>query len=110
MIIKGVVVGIIDYGVFLKFPNDYTGLLHISQIGKKFIKDLNKYFAINQEIYVKVIATDEENKRYSLSTIDVDYHTGEKFKYYNNGFYILKKNLPNWVDEKVAEYNLEIKN
>ena len=65
MILKGEVVGITDYGVFVEFDNGYTGLLHISQISKSFIKDLNKYFKIGQCIYT----------------------TGEKFKFYKNGFY-----------------------
>ena len=110
MILKGEVVGITDYGVFVEFDNGYTGLLHISQISKSFIKDLNKYFKIGQCIYTKVLEVNEQQKQYTLSTMDVDYNTGEKFKFYKNGFYTLKKQLPIWVESKLEEYAKEVKN
>ena len=95
MIMKGKVVGIQDYGIFLEFENGYTGLLHISRIGTRFIKDLNTLFKIDDEIFCKILEEDKEKKHYLLTTLDIDYHTGDKFKYYSNGFYILKKNLSN---------------
>ena len=108
MIIKGRVVGIQNYGVFLEFDNGYTGLLHISRIGTKYIKDINTLFKKNDEIYCKVIEEDKKEKHYLLTTLDIDYHTGDKFKYYNNGFYILNKNLPKWVEDKKKEYNITV--
>jgi len=108
MILKGEIISIKSYGVFVKFDDGYTGLLHISNIGTKYIKDLNDYFKVNSIIYVKVIEKNEKKKQYTLSTMDIDFNTGEKFRFYNNGFYILKKNLSKWVDEKVKEYNIKV--
>ena len=42
-IVKGIVVSIKNYGVFLSFDKAYIGLLHISEISSNFVNDINKY-------------------------------------------------------------------
>ena len=41
-IIEVEVSGIENYGIFVKAEDDYTGLIHISEIDNNYIKDINK--------------------------------------------------------------------
>ena len=48
-IIEVEVTGIESYGIFVKADNDYTGLIHISEIDNNYIKDANSLLAISLE-------------------------------------------------------------
>ena len=51
-IIKGKVTGIENYGIFVQFENNYSGLIHISEVSEDFVRDINNYvsFEANLEI------------------------------------------------------------
>ena len=42
-IVEGVVTGIEDYGIFVNIDNEYTGLIHISEISDDFVRNINDY-------------------------------------------------------------------
>ena len=46
-IIKGTVTGIEKYGIFLNVNNKYTGLIHISEISDKYVKNVEDYVNVN---------------------------------------------------------------
>ena len=50
-VVKGEVTGVESYGIFVKLDNNYTGLVHISEITERFVKDINNYAKIGEEIY-----------------------------------------------------------
>ena len=58
-LVVGVVSGITEYGVFVKFDNLYSGLIHISEISEKFVNDINYYVKIGD--YIKTKINYEEN-------------------------------------------------
>ena len=60
-IITGTISGIKPYGVFVKL-NDTFGFCHISNVSKKFIKNLNDLFKVGQQVKVQIIKIDENNK------------------------------------------------
>lgn len=60
-IIEGKVVNITKFGAFVEVEGK-TGLLHISEISKTFVKDINKHLKENQVVKVKVISIDEDGK------------------------------------------------
>ena len=39
-IVKGKVTGIENYGIFLLMEDGYTGLIHISEISEKFVRNV----------------------------------------------------------------------
>jgi small subunit ribosomal protein S1 len=73
-IVKGIVVGLADFGAFVKLPipsnpaEHVEGLIHISEVSYAKIKHPSSKFQIGQEIDVKVLGLDTENRRMSLST------------------------------------------
>ena len=45
-IVKGQITGVTPYGVFVSLEDDYSGLVHISEVSDKFVKDLPMLFNI----------------------------------------------------------------
>ena len=105
-IVKVIVTGIQKYGAFVMIDEEYDGLIHISEISKEYVKNINDYVRINDEIYAEVIGFDEENNKYKLSIKNINYNTGERISdnsYDNDGFRPLKDNLDLWMNEKIKE-------
>ena len=105
-IIKGIVTGIEKYGVFLNINNKYTGLIHISEISDKYVKNVEDYVSINESIKAEIIGIDVKNKQLKLSIKNVKNYRYTKKN--NNGiietpkgFLTLKEKLPKWTEEKL---------
>lgn len=64
--------GFKEYGVFCDCGNGYTGLVHISRITTKFVKNVSDYFVIGKPFTAKVIEIHEKDKKLSLSTKEFD--------------------------------------
>ena len=54
------------YGAFV-VVGDYDGLVHISEFSDNFVKNINDFVKVGQELRLKVIEVDEENHRVKLS-------------------------------------------
>jgi polyribonucleotide nucleotidyltransferase len=64
-IYHGKVVKVVDFGAFVEILPGKEGLLHVSEIGHEFIKDVKSVLKEGEEFEVKVIGTD--NGKISLS-------------------------------------------
>ena len=104
-VVKGEVTGIESYGIFVKLNEKYSGLVHISEISEKFVKDINKYADIGEVIYVEIKEIDNRSNRCILSVKDLNYRIDEnsKVKESVRGFSPLKQHLPQWIEEKYQE-------
>jgi len=72
-IVEGEVTGIEDYGIFVHINNDYSGLVHISEISEDFVKDINSFVVIGEKIYCQVLEVLENEKKLKLSIKDINY-------------------------------------
>ncbi len=61
-IIKGKVANIVDFGAFVELSPGKDGLIHISQMGDKFVKSVYDILKQGQEVEVKVIGVDAQGK------------------------------------------------
>lgn len=61
-IFEGKVVKILDFGAFIELLPGQDGLLHISQIAKERVTDINKYLKINAVIKVRVKELDKQGR------------------------------------------------
>ena len=67
MKIPGVINNLTKFGAFVDIGIKESGLIHISQITNRFIKDPSEVLRLNQEVSVRVIELDVGRKRISLS-------------------------------------------
>lgn len=67
MILPGIVTNITAFGAFVDIGVHQDGLVHISQLANKFVKDPNEIVKLNQKVMVKVITVDVDRKRINLS-------------------------------------------
>lgn len=65
-IIEGVIEGITNFGAFVRLADGRKGLVHISEIARGFVKDVNEYVSTGDTVQVKVLGSDE-NGRLRLS-------------------------------------------
>jgi S1 RNA binding domain protein len=71
-VLDGKIVKILKKGAIVKLPNDNSGFLHISEISSEYIKNINEYLKVGQEIKVKVIFVKYKENKISLSIRKVD--------------------------------------
>ena len=67
MILPGIVTNITNFGAFVDIGVHQDGLVHISQIADKFVKDPNEIIHLHQHVKVRVVEVDAVRKRISLS-------------------------------------------
>lgn len=106
-VVIGCVTGIENYGIFVSLDEYYSGLIHISEISNKFVKDINDYVNIGETIRVKIVEKDEENYHLKLSIKDIDYRVNSKRRNKivetEKGFETLSIKLEEWIEEKYSE-------
>ncbi len=97
-IVYGKVTNILGYGAFV-VVEDYDGLVHISEFSDRFVRDINDFVKIGDEIKLKIIEIDEENKRLKLSYKQIHKSRGVRCSIptYQIGFETIKNSLPTWI-------------
>jgi uncharacterized protein len=67
MKLQGIVTNITNFGAFVDIGVHQDGLVHLSQITNRFIKDPNEVLKVHQKVEVTVTDVDVNRKRISLS-------------------------------------------
>ena len=67
MIITGTVRNVVDFGAFVDIGIKNDGLVHISEMSDKYIKDPNSLVQVGDIVKVKVIGIDKEKGKVQLS-------------------------------------------
>lgn len=67
MILPGIVTNITAFGAFVDVGVKQDGLVHVSQLASKFVKDPNEVVKLHQQVQVKVLEVDMARKRISLT-------------------------------------------
>jgi uncharacterized protein len=67
MRLPGIITNLTKFGAFVDIGIKENGLLHISQITERFIKDPSEVLKLNQKVVVRVVNIDVERKRIQLS-------------------------------------------
>ena len=116
-LIVGKVYNVKPYALFMSFEGGATGLLHISEISDSFVRDIEKYGSIGDEIKVKVLSIDKENGFLRVSYKQVP--PEETFSSHTNQrrlptvteeeFLPLKEKLDGWINDAYSKINKEDK-
>ena len=67
MTLPGIVTNITNFGAFVDIGVHQDGLVHVSQLADKFVKDPNEVVKVSQKVMVRVTEVDEVRKRIALS-------------------------------------------
>lgn len=67
MVLEGVVTNVAAFGAFVDIGVHQDGLIHVSALTDKFVKDPNQIVKVGQVVKVKVLEIDLTRKRISLS-------------------------------------------
>ena len=69
MILEGTVRNVVDFGAFVDIGVKNDGLVHKSQLAKRFVKQPTDVVSVGQNVKVKVLSVKPESGRISLSMI-----------------------------------------
>ena len=67
MVLEGVVTNVTKFGAFVDIGVHQDGLVHVSELSNKFIKDPSEAVKAGQIVKVKVLSADAKTKRIALS-------------------------------------------
>ncbi|MDD3341327.1 MAG: S1 RNA-binding domain-containing protein [Bacilli bacterium] len=104
-IVKATVTGITEYGIFVSIDDISSGLVHISEISHRFVRDMNDFVKMGETIYVQILDNVEQQDKLKLSIKNIQYQEGKKKRFRKGivetptGFSTLAKKLPLWIKE-----------
>jgi uncharacterized protein len=67
MVLPGIVTNVTAFGAFVDIGVHQDGLVHVSQLADRFVKDPNEVVRVRQRVQVRVLEVDVERKRIGLS-------------------------------------------
>ncbi len=77
MLLEGVVTNVANFGAFVDIGVHQDGLVHVSQLANRFVKDPREVVKAGQVVKVKVVECDLKRRRISLTMkLDADVTTG----------------------------------
>lgn len=121
-VMVGEVTGIQPYGAFIRFPNEESGLIHISEISSYFVRNVSDYVKLGQNVRVKIIDIVEEKNLYRLSLKQVAERRRQNIRKMTTealptkkkkvtiskvDFAPLKEKLPEWIEIELKKMEEE---
>ncbi|PID72727.1 MAG: RNA-binding transcriptional accessory protein [Desulfobulbus propionicus] len=67
MLLPGIVTNVTNFGAFVDIGVHQDGLVHISQLADRFVRDPNEIVSVRQHVQVRVVEVDIPRKRIGLS-------------------------------------------
>jgi uncharacterized protein len=67
MVLPGIITNITNFGCFVDIGVKQDGMVHISQLANRFIRDPNEVVKLQQQVQVKVLELDLQRKRIGLT-------------------------------------------
>lgn len=65
--LTGKIVSVVPFGVFVEVEPKIEGLVHVSEVARTFVKDINEVAKVGDEVEVMVMSYDEANRKINLS-------------------------------------------
>ena len=61
-IVEGTVSRLADFGAFIQLDDGETGLVHISEVDRNYVRDIKEHLKEGDKVSVKVVAIKEDGK------------------------------------------------
>lgn len=71
MVLRGTVRNVVDFGAFVDIGVKQDGLVHISQLADRYVRDPHEVVSVGDVVTVRVLSVDPERGRIGLSMRDV---------------------------------------
>lgn len=68
--LSGTVRNVVDFGAFIDVGLDQDGLVHVSKMARRFVRDPHEVVAVGDRVEVTVVSVDRERGRIGLSLVD----------------------------------------
>lgn len=113
-IVEGVVTGIMPYGAFVSLDSTHNGLIHISEISERYVRDVHTFVNVNERVRVKILDVDEDGIHFRLSLKAVNApkkrypryrHLSPPYPQQQIGFQSLAEKLDDWIEEAYDRRN-----
>lgn len=98
---EGKVTGITKFGAFVDLGEGKVGLIHISQVAHTYVKDVNEFLKVGDQIQVKVVGVTKDGK-YDLSIKQLSPEAkpaAQKFSRYKR-----EAKVPNTFEDKITAF------
>ena len=103
-IVEGIITGITKYGAFVNIGG-MTGMIHISEVSREFVNDINEHLKINQEVKAVVIEINGEKLALSIKRLPEIKSPAKPPENFEDMLSKFKRDS----DERIAELKLEAK-
>lgn len=103
MVMEGTVTNVTNFGAFVDIGVHQDGLVHVSELSTRFIKDPNDAVKVGQIVRVKVISADPKAKRIALSIKALQQSDLPKVKHAPQSRPPQSKPKPASMDDKLAQ-------
>ena len=71
MVLPGIITNVTNFGAFVDIGVKQDGLVHISQLANKFVKNPADVVKLQQQVQVRVVEVDKVRNRIQLSMKDI---------------------------------------
>ncbi|MGD9127100.1 MAG: Tex-like N-terminal domain-containing protein [Planctomycetia bacterium] len=85
MELTGTVLNVVDFGVFVDIGMHDSGLVHVSQLANRFIRDPHDVVAVGDIVKVWVVEVDQDRRRVSLTMIPPGTPPEERHPHHGRG-------------------------
>ncbi len=66
-VVTGKITSLMPFGAFVEIAPGVEGLVHVSEASNTYVKNINDIYKVGDEIQVKILAVDPEEKKITLS-------------------------------------------
>ncbi|MFO7968873.1 MAG: S1 RNA-binding domain-containing protein [Bacillota bacterium] len=96
-IVKGRITNIKSYGAFVKVEDKYDGLIHISEISDGYVRNIEDYLSVGDEVTVEVIKVDGDKISFSYKSQNKTGRKKRESTDLKTGFKPFETQLKAWV-------------
>jgi predicted RNA-binding protein with RPS1 domain len=100
-IVYGKITNILGYGAFVSV-GEYDGLIHISEFSDNYVRNIDDFVCVGQQVKLKVLDVDESGKKLRLSYKFLNKTRGVRGEIpkYIIGFRSLEETMPQFIEKE----------
>ena len=98
--VEAQVIKILNFGAFVKLPNNKKGLVHISQVSDDYVKDINDHLKVGEKVKARIKKISSDGKKIDLTLKKQKKPVVEKQKAREFKNFSLKDKIEKFLKEK----------